>query len=1426
MRRLLLGGGAVAVLVAAVCVGLFLWACSSNFEEFARNRLITKIKTSTGGRVELASFHWRPLDFEAEVGGLVIHGLEAPGEAPYARIERLQVYFSVLGLWSPRIQLRNLEIDQPQVHLIVYPDGSTNQPRPLKPQKTAKSGIDRFFDLKAGHVAIRQGLIDYENRAAAFDFQNRREPLNVDASDLSLIASYLPANRSNPESYRIEAGVRDFNLLRSNSPQGSAAGSASSKAAGSIPVQGFLQAELDLTRSAAYLRFLRITAHSRKVSDRTLEISGSLQNFTRPRWQAKANGELDMRLLEPLTGYPYAPEGIAHLNLLGQGEDGIFRTDGSLHVDGGSYIGTGVVATGVGLDAQIHADPWQLIISSIVARLRQGGEIDGEVALNHWLPSLPGVATLQQAAPATPRKRGRRQGTTPVKPVQPKNDDTIPVNGKVTASFKGTALDTILEMVTEPPFQHLGLDTFLDGPATATWTNGDNRTLAVAAMLKLIPPATRSSAGSSQKQAKVPASGLIDATYTQRDGAVDLRQLHLQLPTSRIDANGHLGAYPLASPTALSVAFHSGNLGEFDTVLRDLGFRRNGKSGVSALPVDMAGETDFHGTWMGSLVDPHLSGSLKATQLAVEMPRASTASPTQQQLAQPAITRFDSIEASGSYTAARIAIDHGLLKRGAAEIIWSGSLTAAPEYATSHGPATLAYDGNSVLRMHLRASKVGIAELQPLIGKTLPVSGTLSTQLETDGPLRTLNGSGSVEVENGSLYGEPFSRFHAQGSLVNRTLKLASVTIKNDAGEISGNGSYDLNLRSFTVDAKGSNLELSRSRLLQEKVGTLSGRLKFSASGSGTLDDPRVEANATLAGVTLAGEQLGSIVLTAKTDNRAVHYQMTTHMDTTQVKMSGQTALNGGHDTQASLEFSHLDIGPLLKMAHVGGLSGESALAGTVTIAGPLSRPEELRGELKLEELAVSVSGVHLRSEGAVHATLANESLHLDPLHIIGDDTNLRAEGSLAFKDKKQLDFSSSGTINLRLIQTLDPDLTASGNSTFQIEAHGPLQNPNFRGRIDFQNGSLALEDVPNGLSQIQGTLEFNQNRLEIKSLTAMSGGGVLNIGGFLAYQHGIYADLSVTGKGIRVRYPEGVSSLADASLRLQGSQNSLLLSGSMLVTRFTVSPDLDLTALAATTNAVKTVVPQDAPSNHVRLDLHLTSSPQLNFQNAYAKLAGYVDLRLRGTVASPSLLGRVSITEGTATIAGTRYELQHGDILFTNPVRIQPSIDINATSRVEDYDITLRLQGTVDKPTVSYHSDPPLAEADVVALLALGRTQSQQRLYTQQQENARANPTTDALLGGALNATVSSRVQKLFGAGSVKIDPNYLGALGNSTSRIIVEEQLGRSVTLTYATDVNTTGQQLLQAEVAINRHVSLLVARDESGVFSMVIKATRRYR
>ena len=107
---------------------------------------------------------------------------------------------------------------------------------------------------------------------------------------------------------------------------------------------------------------------------------------------------------------------------------------------------------------------------------------------------------------------------------------------------------------------------------------------------------------------EAPASGAIDATYTQRNGGVDLRKLDLHLPASELEAHGALGAYPVTSPSALTVDFHSHDLSEFDAVLRSLGLKRNGKTGTAALPVTLAGQADFHGSWTGSLVKPHLDG--------------------------------------------------------------------------------------------------------------------------------------------------------------------------------------------------------------------------------------------------------------------------------------------------------------------------------------------------------------------------------------------------------------------------------------------------------------------------------------------------------------------------------------------------------------------------------------------------------------------------------------------------------------------------------------------------------------------------------------------------------------------------------------------------------------------------------------------------
>ena len=88
LRHVPLGIGGVLVLVTLVVVSLYLWMSSAQFEGIVLRRLVAEIEQSTGGRAQIASFHWRLLHLEADADGLVIHGREGPGEAPDLVLEQ------------------------------------------------------------------------------------------------------------------------------------------------------------------------------------------------------------------------------------------------------------------------------------------------------------------------------------------------------------------------------------------------------------------------------------------------------------------------------------------------------------------------------------------------------------------------------------------------------------------------------------------------------------------------------------------------------------------------------------------------------------------------------------------------------------------------------------------------------------------------------------------------------------------------------------------------------------------------------------------------------------------------------------------------------------------------------------------------------------------------------------------------------------------------------------------------------------------------------------------------------------------------------------------------------------------------------------------------------------------------------------------
>ncbi len=1387
-RHLLLRILLIAIVVLALLVtGISWYASTPQFANKVRAKLIQVLGDSTGGRVELGAFRWRLLHLQFEADNLTIHGLEAPGEVPYAHVDRLQVRVKIISFFHAKVGLNYLGVDKPVVHLIVYKDGSTNQPVPKKKSAPTdlNNTINQVFDLAVDRAEINNGTALVNQQAM---------PFSLAANDLQVGINYLPAG----DQYKASVSIADLTARR----------------AIAAPIHSHLSVSAIMGRHNLSVPDLQFTAGSS-----TLAAHANVSNFADPHWQLAAKGTVDLREAGAVAAIAGLNSGVVVLDLHGQGTETLFAVDGETRIAGAAYKGSGINLNGLNAATQVHLDQDLLALKDLRATLAGGGLLTGDARIDHWLAGTP------TSAPGVPSDAGALSNPTVKAAVS---------TGAVNLKLQGFTLPSILSVVGPPKFQHLGFFTTAGGTVELNWTGSPSDLTADARVALNAPPALLNG--------DVPVNGIIDVHYAGRTNSLIVRQLNAHTPGTQLNVTGGIGL-AAGARSSLQTQVTVSNLGEFNKALATFGV--GGKNG-SALPVALHGQAGFNGTVTGSLAAPDVTGHLAVNNFDLllnnapavttiadaALPTGPDGKPvpvpvaTSVQPSTPTAFHIDSLAADAEYSPALISVQSALITRGNTQVHASGQLHAHRTRRKGY-----AYDNETAINATANINNAGIPDLLALAGQSaVPVTGTLNVNATVGGTLGSLNGGGHLAITGGQVYGEPYKSLNADLTFAGQDVGASQFTFFIGGGQITGDGGYNLASKHFHFKTQAGGLDLDALQSLKKSPLTIHGQLALNATGSGTAQAPDVQAAVHLTNLAIANPaggpaSTGEVDLTAHTQNGSAIADLNAHLNGALATLHAQTALKGDYVTQAKLTLSNLDINPYLQLFNVAGVKGDTILSGTVTVSGPAAKPKLLNGDAELSRIAISAQGVSIGTEGGLRASLRDGIAELQPLHVIGGGTDLHVGGrAQLFGTNRLLDAKADGSLNLAVAHTLVPAIDSTGNITFNFTAANTIEKPDLEGSADFHEVNLAYGDFPNGVNHLNGSLVFDQGRLSVKNLHATSGGGDIVFGGFVTYQAGVYADLSVTAKQVRVRYPAGISTVFDSRLHLQGTAESILVSGGVLVTRFAINPGLDASSLSS--NGISPPPDPTAFGNKIRLDVHVTSAPQLDINNSYAKVAGDIDLFVRGTTAEPSVLGHVSITEGEATFAGTHYVLQHGDIYFTNPVKIDPTIDLEASAHVEDYDVIIGLHGTPAKLQPTFRSEPPLSEQDIFSLLALGRTQEEQAIYSEQQTQAGVNSTADSILGGALNATVSSRINKLFGGGNVKIDPTFVSGTGNSTARITVQQQISKNGTVQYATNVNSTAQQLIQGQYNLTPNVSIVGLRDESGVFSLQLKLHQRYR
>jgi translocation and assembly module TamB len=332
-------------------------------------------------------------------------------------------------------------------------------------------------------------------------------------------------------------------------------------------------------------------------------------------------------------------------------------------------------------------------------------------------------------------------------------------------------------------------------------------------------------------------------------------------------------------------------------------------------------------------------------------------------------------------------------------------------------------------------------------------------------------------------------------------------------------------------------------------------------------------------------------------------------------------------------------------------------------------------------------------------------------------------------------------------------------------------------------------------------------------------GGGKVTARGGVVYHPSLQFDLALAGKGVRLLYPDGVREGMSANLTLTGTPELATLRGQVNVDQLSFSPDFDLSSLSSLGGGVEEPPSRGFASN-LQMNVNVRSSQNINLVSRTLSVSGAANLRVAGTAAEPVILGRINLTGGDLIFQGNRYVLQSGVIDFVNPTRTEPNVNASISTTIQEYNIAMRLEGTLDRLRTSYSSDPALPPADIINLLAFGKTQEASAAST-----ATTNQTAEQAIASQVSGQVTSRLEKIAGISHLSVDPTLGNNQQNAGATITVQQRVTSKIFVTFSTDVTSTQRQVIQLQYQATPTVSLSGTRDQNGGFGFDTRITREW-
>lgn len=420
-----------------------------------------------------------------------------------------------------------------------------------------------------------------------------------------------------------------------------------------------------------------------------------------------------------------------------------------------------------------------------------------------------------------------------------------------------------------------------------------------------------------------------------------------------------------------------------------------------------------------------------------------------------------------------------------------------------------------------------------------------------------------------------------------------------------------------------------------------------------------------------------------------------------------------------------------------------------------------------------------------------------------------------------------------KLESLLEPFLSTktplTGDIALSLAISGTPDAPSVDGTIDLQNGTFEILNIGASVKNLLGQAEIHGNILTLTKLSGTShdtgtlkGTGKASLD--FAQNFPFTLDLELHKIGfIPFQYAEAIGS---GHIQFAGDLVGSTVKGKVEADYLHVvfpeqMPESIQTVDVSYTNEEGKSDHSKSSSKNVAwpvafdLDLEVPKEGMVMGRDWTSEWKGAV--KLSGTTNGILLQGSCHVVTGQYQFNGKAFEIKEGNIAFAGDPEKKTSLYVIASRDLDEIKAEIILKGSLKKPSISFRSNPPLPQREIVSWILFNRGTSDISAFQGTQLNESITN-----LGGNNQKDVLSKIRDRIGIDRIDIDRGEHGT--SDEVSVEVGKYISQGIYVSVSKGVTAEANRLaIEADVLKNVKVQGEVGDDAQGL--LLLKWKRDY-